>query len=714
MVNFKNLPIKFKLFIPYALVFIVILSLTFSLLFFRIRGELESKILADLNASNRTIATLVETIVSVSIKNHLRGIAEKNREMVAGIYQDFEDGFSTEADARFRASRVLLSQSVGETGYIYCINSRGINVIHPNPSVWGQDFSLGKFSSQDFVKRQMVQKNGYLEYEWKNPNEASFKPKALYMSYFEPWDWIISVSSYREEFSKLVNIDDFKSHIMKLEVGDTGYSFILDARGNALIHPEWSGNIQDVRDMDGRFIIQEITRLKSGSLKYKWKDPVRGETLEKLIAFQYIPTLDWIVASGSYTREVFSSLYDIRRTFGVALGLALLVTAGVTLLISSTITRPLTSVITRFEKGAAGTGENGEVVLDRMTVDRRDEIGKLGKGFNTFMDQLETSRNTLMEEIGIRRETAGRLRLFEKVFENANDGIFITTENGVIENVNKAFTTITGYGMVDVVGKNPRILRSDHHSPSFYQKMWASLIDRGEWAGEIWNRRRSGEAYPQLLSISAIRGRDGRTRNYVAVFRDISDMKAKEEQIKHLAFHDPLTDLPNRSLLKDRLRKAISIAKRSQEYILILFIDLDDFKQINDSLGHAMGDFLLKEVARRLVRATREGDTVCRLGGDEFIVMAPQIRNIQDLKGIVERIQGVFHTQFELGGKRYPVSGSIGISVFPEDGRDVDRLIRNADLAMYQAKQTGKNTYNRFASEMASDDSDPSRDTDSS
>ena len=698
MVNFKNLPIKFKLFLPYSLVFLLILSMGFLLVYVKIHREMEDKILGDLMASNKTITTLVETIISVSIKNHLRGIAEKNREVVAGIYQDYKDGFSSEADAKFKASRVLLSQSIGETGYIYCINSRGLNVIHPSPTIWGRDFALGNFSAQPYVKKQVALKNGYMEYRWRDPGEKVYRSKALYMSYFEPWDWIISVSSYKGEFARLVSIDEFKAQIMDIEVGRTGYSFILDGRGNALIHPEWSGNIQDMRDMDGRYIIQEITRRKNGHLSYTWKDPEKGEVLEKRIAFQYIPSLDWIIASGSDAREMFSPLYDIRNTFIITLGVTLVLTALITLLIASTITRPLTQVIRQFEKGAFGGGKDygkGEA-SQRIPVDRTDEIGKLGTSFNVFMERLEGGRNHLMEEIRTRRAVEERLRLFEKVFEHANDGIFITKADGVIEKVNPAFTEISGYTSDDALGKNPRILRSDHHSPGFYRKMWADLIQRGEWAGEIWNRRKSGEAFPELLSISAIRRGDGTTANYVGVFRDISDIKAKEAQIKHMAFHDPLTDLPNRALFKDRLRKAISIAKRNEELIFVLFIDLDDFKQVNDTLGHSVGDLLLKEVARRLIRATREGDTVCRIGGDEFIVMVPHVRDFRDLKSILSRIQKIFSSEFHLEEHVITVTGSIGISMFPEDGRDVDRLIRNSDLAMYQSKQIGKNTYTRY------------------
>ncbi|MCG8617377.1 MAG: cache domain-containing protein, partial [Desulfobacterales bacterium] len=685
-----NLPIRIKLFIAYAIVFAVVISVSFSILFYTIQSDLEHQIQNELNVSNQVITDMVETAATVSIKNHLRAIAEKNLEIISRIYQTSQSKGISGAEARKQAIDVLASQTIGKTGYIYCIDSNGIAVVHPEAGVRGKDFSY-----RQFIQSQISKKQGYLEYDWKNPGETTPRPKALYMAYFEPWDWIISVSSYKSEFSSLISVDDFRDQIEKLTFGETGYSYIVDTQGNTIIHPELSGNVLDIKDAHGTHIIREMIQRRNGYITYNWRNPSESVAREKFVAFAHIPTLDWIIASSSYTAEVFGSLAEIKRMFILVLVAALLLTGAVTLLISASITKPLSTLIQRFEKGA-----KGDWSLKIMNT-RHDEIGQLWSNFNRFMDQLTTSRNDLIAEIKVRKTAENKLKLFEKVFENTSEGICITDDQGKIEAVNNAFTRITGYGADEVIGENPRILKSDRHEPVFYEQMWAALIQDGYWSGEIWNRKKNGEAYPELLSISSIR-ETGATDKYIAVFHDISEMKLKEQQIEHMAYHDPLTNLPNRALLKDRLTQAIADAQRAGEMIQILFLDLDNFKNVNDTVGHAKGDELLKETARRLTAVIRTGDTVSRLGGDEFIIMIPHMHNTTEMIAMVERVQSVFKAPFELGDQQFYVTGSIGMAVYPLDATNEDSLIRNADLAMYQTKNTGKNHYSVFEPQMAS------------
>ncbi len=298
-----------------------------------------------------------------------------------------------------------------------------------------------------------------------------------------------------------------------------------------------------------------------------------------------------------------------------------------------------------------------------------------------------------------RRLAEQRLKLFEKVFDNALEGITVTDHRGDIVSVNPAFTLITGYTADEALGQNPRILKSDRHPPEFYKAMWSEIIKKGQWSGEIWNRRKSGEAYPEWLSISAIKDR-GRTTHYVAVFHDISEMKRKEDKILHQASHDALTNLPNRLLLSDLLEKAISHAARARHKLGVICFDLDNFKNINDTMGHAMGDELLKAAARRISTMLRPEDTVARPGGDEFMVMLGELDDERDAVLVAERILDSFRRPFPVDGRELVLTASVGISIFPEDGDTPDALIKNADLAMYRAKAQGKNAYQLFTPQM--------------
>ena len=694
MNSFKNISIRSKLFLTFGFIFLVVIPVSFALFFFQIQSHLEQRIKGKLNLSNETITDMVETAATVSIKNHLRAIAEKNREILERIYRQYKTGKFPESEAKQRAADILMSQTVGDTGYIYCINSKGIVQVHPESGVLGRDVSHRKF-----VRTQIREKTGYVEYDWKNPGDARARPKALYMSYFKPWDWIISVSSYRSEFSKLISINDFKEQISKLKFGRSGYCFIIDTQGNALIHPELTGNLIDVQDEKGLYLVREMITHKNGYLTYFWKNPSEPEPREKILAYHYIPSFNWIIASTTYTSEIFAPLREIRNALIAFLTVSLMIAAVMTLFISTSITRPLKAVIQRFEEGVHGDWSS------KIPVDRNDEIGQLSMNFNRFIDQMDSSRKELISEIKIRRSVENQLRLFEKVFENTSEGICITDARGAIQAVNRAFTEITGYAFDEVKGANPRILRSDRHTREFYRDMWQSLIVKGYWSGEIWNRRKNGEAYPELLSISAIR-EDDRIVTYVAVFHDISEMKVKEEQIEHLAFHDPLTGLPNRLLFRDRLKQAISEAERTGEMVQMLFLDLDNFKNVNDTVGHVKGDDLLRETAKRLLRITRSSDTVSRLGGDEFTIMIHHITSADEVAKTVRRVQSVFDAPFDLGDHQFHVTASIGVSVFPSDGRDEETLIKNADLAMYQTKHQSKNDFSIFESQMAEQVSD--------
>ena len=306
---------------------------------------------------------------------------------------------------------------------------------------------------------------------------------------------------------------------------------------------------------------------------------------------------------------------------------------------------------------------------------------------------------TQSTDITHKRQADEQLRLAAKVFDRSGEPIAITDANAIILTVNDAFTKITGYSSSDVIGRDPRLLKSGQHPPEFFEAMWESLLANGSWQGEITNRRKNGEIYPEWLTINSVNGEDGAVINYVSIFRDISAVKNSQQRIEFLATHDELTGLPNRTLLSDRLRQAISMARRHGHKVAVLFIDLDNFKNINDSLGHDVGDILLQQTTERLQKSVRDVDTLARLGGDEFVAVLGSVEP-DDINLVAARIVSAISASFRVNGNNLFVSASIGISIFPDDGDDSGTLLKNADTAMYSAKERGRNQYQFFANEM--------------
>ena len=306
----------------------------------------------------------------------------------------------------------------------------------------------------------------------------------------------------------------------------------------------------------------------------------------------------------------------------------------------------------------------------------------------------------LVRRHGQSKRSEEALQLASTVVHSTMDGVIVTDAQGRIIATNPAFTDITGYSAEEAAGRTPRMLKSDRHGPEFYQHLWASITGVGAWQGEVWNRRKNGEIFPEWLAISAVRDDAGTIRNFVAVFSDISTIKRTQADLERLAHFDPLTDLPNRVLFQDRMQHAIDCAERYGHKVAVLLLDLDGFKIINDSLGHPVGDELLQLAARRLAAAVRVEDTVARLGGDEFAVILSELVHQGDAVEAVGRILAAIREPFEMADGSGMVTTSIGISVYPGDGDGVTELVRNADAAMYEAKNAGRNTYRFYQPRM--------------
>ncbi|MFZ1538189.1 MAG: PAS domain S-box protein [Chromatiaceae bacterium] len=295
------------------------------------------------------------------------------------------------------------------------------------------------------------------------------------------------------------------------------------------------------------------------------------------------------------------------------------------------------------------------------------------------------------------------LQLSASVFSHSREGILITEADGTIVKVNEAFTRITGYSSEEVAGKNPRLLSSGHQSKEFYALFWHELSEKGYWSGEFCNRRKNGEVYAELLTVSAVRNTEGKTQHYVALFSDISALKEHEHQLEHIAHFDTLTNLPNRVLLADRLHQGMTQVQRRNQILAVVFLDLDGFKTINDDHGHAIGDQLLRQVAARMQQALREGDTLARMGGDEFVAVILDLIDIESSIPILNRLLAAAAEPVQVGSLVLQVSASLGTTFHPQSQDiDADQLLRQADQAMYQAKISGKNRYQLFGTNLDS------------
>jgi diguanylate cyclase (GGDEF)-like protein/PAS domain S-box-containing protein len=299
-------------------------------------------------------------------------------------------------------------------------------------------------------------------------------------------------------------------------------------------------------------------------------------------------------------------------------------------------------------------------------------------------------------DITERKLVQSKLELAANVFSHAREGIIITDASGTIVEVNETFCRISGYSRDEALGQNPRLVKSDRQSLAFYSAMWRSLLEKGHWYGELWNRRKNGAEYAVLITISAVRDATGATQNYVSLFSDITTIKDHAHQLEHIAHYDALTGLPNRVLLSDRLAQALLQCERSSQTLAVAYLDLDGFKLINDVYGHEMGDLLLVALAQRMKTVMREGDTLARMGGDEFAVVLVDLAPTMDCTPVLERLLQAASEPITIRNEILQVSVSIGVTHYPKDGGDTDLLLRHADQAMYAAKQAGRNRFLMF------------------
>jgi diguanylate cyclase (GGDEF)-like protein/PAS domain S-box-containing protein len=432
------------------------------------------------------------------------------------------------------------------------------------------------------------------------------------------------------------------------------YFWINDLEPRMVMHPvmpELDGkDLSDFTDPNGKRLFVEFvdTVRKSGAgfVDYLWPEPGLTRPVPKISYVKGFPPWGWVIGSGIYIDDVNRIFWDAMRWQVGIIAVAILLLGGLMVLVARRVEREI----------------------------------------NGYAAKLARSNAELCQAA--------------TVFENTKEGVMIADAANRVVAVNRAFVEITGYGADELIGRTPEVLRSSRQDEAFYRRIGEAIKEHGHWQGELWDRRKNGEDYPAWLSISVVKDDDGQVTHHVSVFSDITVLKESEARLDQLAHHDPLTGLPNRLLLNARAEHALARARRNEKQMAVLFLDLDRFKYINDTLGHPAGDLLLQQVAERLRKCVRDEDTISRLGGDEFTILLEELDDAGAASTVARKILGALSEKAVLFGREVFVTCSIGISLYPRDGEDIVTLFKNADSALYRAKDQGRDTYQFYTEEL--------------
>jgi PAS domain S-box-containing protein len=454
-------------------------------------------------------------------------VAERNLEIARQFHRQYLDGKLTEAQSRERIRDVLLGQTIGKTGYIYCLDSQGIVAVHPNPGVEGRN--LIHF---EFISHQINRKTGYIEYDWQNPGEEGARSKALYMTYFAPYDWIISVTTYRDEFMELLPMEEIRRSVKALKFGTTGYIFVTDRRGNLIIHPEVEGsNFYDL-PIEDRSFFEEMLTGESGQVSYWWQNPGENVPRKKIALYGHIPELQWIVCASGYFDEIYAPIQQTRNTVLLFIFFAALLSTVLTLFVSSYLTRRLQNLVEVIEKG-----EQGDLTV-RAKTGADDEIGHLGRAFNTFLKRLQSSHVKLADEVDEHRATASALKeseaLFKAVFNQTLQFIGILTPDGTVRSINQSALDFAGVPEAAVSGKKLWELPPYEHSEAIRANLKAAVSDasRGEFKRmELEHLNADGETRFVDFSLKPVTDDNGKVVMLIPEGRDITDQKKMEAQL---------------------------------------------------------------------------------------------------------------------------------------------------------------------------------------
>ena len=522
----KTMKFRNRMLFSFLSVFLPLILIGSSFFYYKLKENLESRIEQELQKSSDSLSNLIQTSADISIKTSLQAIATQNFEIVEYYYSKHKSGLLTYDQAVDTIEEILLSQAIGVSGYIYVLDSKGDVLVHPNDKVKGTNVS-----EHGFIQQQISQKDGYLEYEWQNPGEEDKRAKALFMTYYKPMDWIISVTSYRTEFSHLIDLQELRKNFISFRSGKSGYAFILDKKGHALLHPALQGvNLLEWANAP-ESVVRKVLEMKDGKLRYQWQNPNEENFRDKIIIFKYLPELQWYVGSTSYVDEVYSPLSSVSLwvTLGLSIFLALFI--AITVLISKTVTKPLEDLAQNLEAGARG---DYSVRMDKGST---SELQALADHFNSFMDRLENYHGKLNREIRKTVDTQAALVENELklrgLFNQSFQYTCILSPYGILEEVNKSTLEFAGCTEAEVLYKPYWDTSWWQHDPKARKQIKAAV--KSALGGqtirlETTHVKRNGKICDIDMSVKPIFNNSGKVEFIVTEGRDITDLKQAEKE----------------------------------------------------------------------------------------------------------------------------------------------------------------------------------------
>jgi diguanylate cyclase (GGDEF)-like protein/PAS domain S-box-containing protein len=599
-------------------------------------------------AAAATVRQSIRTAADAAWNGTLRSMVRNNLVIIQSLYQKSRAGSLSLDEARWLALETFTSRPAESSGILFCIDSHGRILAHP-------DTTLVSTSLAAPLATRLREA----------PNGSSFQiadtkstPTLFAKTEFSPWGWTIVASTPAQPWTHILPREQLSQVVHTLSPTEMIRPFVLDSSGVFLPNmPSLGFSTEQGAPLRDR-LSREVARQQNGVLTW---DPTPGNPEgQHTLFFQPIRELNLIAGVVLSTSVLSRPWVEFSQFFGMVLLPGVLAALGLSAFLAHRLSRPLQRLATIL----SGTDQLPECGEDQQTAP--EECARIFACCSQMKSALQNQQQMLTEEqetntliqqqlhqeIATRREAEQKLRaenatrksaeqyllLFKNIFDNAIEGIYITDPEGRILTINHSFSRITGYPAAEIIGTNPGMLGSNHQVQASFVAMWSDLPRTGSWSGEIWNRKKDGSIYPQWLSVSVIKNDRQEITHYFAFFHDITELKRKEKQISILAYSDALTKLPNRAALEQRLTKAIARANREHRLLAVFFIDLDNFKNINDSLGHDKGDQVLIEVAKRLSATIRNEDTLSRLGGDEFILLSESIENENSVYNLANRI----------------------------------------------------------------------------